>query len=88
MHTTHTTARRGGNNPLQRARRQQLQLVAPLGLTLGVILVGILVLVGGDLGRGEYAALRCMLFILTALAAALIRRWLRLTQRIARLHSR
>ncbi len=75
------TARRGGQNPLQILRRQQAQLLAPLGLTLGLLLAGSRVLAAGDLSRDAYVITRAALFVVAALTAALIRRWLHLEQR-------
>jgi hypothetical protein len=81
MKHTHRAARRGDHNPLQVARRQQLQLLPWAGMVLCAVLVGI-IWFGSDLSQTERLALRLARYLGTVVLVALIRRWLQLEQRI------
>ncbi len=81
------TTRWGGRNPLQTLRRQQAQLIPLLGIALCLLLAGALTLVIGDLSRVADAFVRAGTIIAGAAMIAILRRWLRLSQRITEAHA-
>lgn len=81
------TTPRGGRNPLQTLRLQQLRLLPPFGIALCALLAGLLVLATGDLGRVAYAFVRAGTIVAGAATLAILRCWLRLSQRIAAAHA-
>ncbi len=88
-HHTHThthAARRGGNNPVQVARRQQQQLLPWFAMALCAVLAGI-ILSDGDLSQAERLALRAAVCLAAVVMAALLRCMIRLEGRITTLHA-
>ena len=82
-----TTTRHGGRNPLQTLRLQQLRLLPPFGIALCALLAGVLILATGDLSRGAYAVVRAGTIVAGAATLAILRCWLRLSQRSASAHA-
>jgi hypothetical protein len=89
-HNTHThlrTARRGGNNPLQHARRMQGELIPWIGVSAIVLVSSLLWSVYADLGATERLTLRIVVGLSATCIAALLRRMARLAGRITTLRT-
>lgn len=82
-----TTTTRGGRSPLQTLRLQQLRLLPPFGSALCALLAGVLFLATGGLSRVAYAFVYAGTIIAGAATIAILRCWLRCSQRITEAHA-